>query len=168
MRSLLAAPTCLLFVLSACSGGSGTGNACTDAAALEPGAATALVDGAAWASTGTWVWQGESLQLNTPTADGWFFTLVAQASTSGETPKSMADAGDFPIEIVLIDGASGGWAVAYPDAGDSYNTADTAGGTLSIGAIEADELFACFSFVAASEGGAEVTVEDGAVRALPF
>jgi hypothetical protein len=152
-----------LGLLSACSGGGSTA-ACADAESLAPGVVTADVDGAAWESTATWTWAGESLQIDTAPADGWSFTVVAQTTSSGDTLKAAADAGDFPVDVVLEDD-QGGWGRGHPTEGDPYITDAAAGGTFTLSGLDGADLFGCFGFVAATDAGDSVTVDAGAIRA---
>jgi hypothetical protein len=156
-----------LLLLAACSSGGGSPT-CTAADDLDAGAALATVDGAAWASTATWLWQRESLQVNAAPAGGWSFTFVSQTTADGETAKAAVDAGDFPIELSLPVGGEGGWVLAYPTDGDSYSTENGEGGTLTITALDGDALYACFAFDAATDSGDTVTVTDGALNATAF
>lgn len=155
-----------LLLLAACAADAGPDATCTDADGLADGAVSATFDGAAWESTATWLWQGDGAQVNVATADGWRLTLVAQTTADGETVLAAVEGGAFPVEVPLEEGG-GGWALAYPDDGDSYST-DEAGGTLTVTALDGDVLAACFAFEAARAGGASVAVEAGALRALPF
>ncbi len=162
MRTLL-----LLPLLAACAGDEGgPASTCTDADSLAEGVVTATVSGSTWESDATWLWQGESVQITAAAADGWNITFVGRTLADGTTVKAAADAGSFPIEVVLAEGG-GGWALAYPSDGDSYST-DAGSGTLVLTGLADDVLAACFDFVAARENGDEVEVVDGAVRAVPF
>jgi hypothetical protein len=154
-------------LLLACAGGNASSASCDDADPLDAGAIAATVDGAAWASTATWVWQGESLQIDAAPADGWSFTLVAQTTADGATVKAGIDAGAFPIEVSLADGG-GGWGRGHPSDGDPYITDDAEGGTLTLSALDGDALLGCFDFVAGDGGRKSVEVSDGALHAAPF
>jgi hypothetical protein len=154
---------CVLVLLAACqpNGGKGT----CDVGDVATGQAVATVDGADWTGTGaTWRLAGSSLQINTVASDGWMLSLVAQATPDGTTASDALDAGEFPIDVTLKDGADGGWVLFYPDEGSSYGTQDTDGGTFTISGREGDDLLACFSFSAASGDGGTVTVEGGTMR----
>lgn len=155
----------MIVLLLACTGEPSSADVCADADALTAGSVVATLDGAAWSSTATWLWQGDSLQVNTATADGWRFSIVAQTLAEDTTIKSAADAGSFPIEVQLAEGG-GGWALAYPDDGDSLTTG-LGGGTLTLSALEGDALYACFSFEAAS-AATTLSAESGAFNAEPF
>ncbi len=157
--SLLALP------LLACTGEEGTSGTCSPDVSLEAGGVVGTIDGAAWSTTATWLWQGESLQINADPADGWRFSLVGQLADSGETVKAAVDAGSFPVTVPL--GEAGAWALVYPTDGDSYHTANAAGGTLTITDV-ADDLTGCFAFDAATDGGEAVSITDGSLRAVPF
>ncbi len=150
-----------LAALVGCDGGSGTAGTCKPDA--DAGTAVATLDGAAWSTTATWTWSGESLQINAAPADGWSFSLVGQVTETGETVKAEADAGAFPITVPL--GQTGGWVTGFPAAGgDSYHTKNAAGGTLTVTAI-GDALEGCFDFVAGTDGGDTVAIEDGSLQA---
>lgn len=151
--------------LAACTGepvGDGT---CTPDPALDAGMAVATVDGAAWSTSATWLWQGESLQVNAAPADGWSFSLVGQSTADGETVKAAADAGSFPITLPLAQ--DGAWVTVYPTDGDSYHTGNADGGSVTITDL-GDNLTACFAFAAGTDGGDTVEFIDGSVLALPF
>jgi hypothetical protein len=160
------AGSALLLTLAACGEATVGEGSCGDVASLQPGEASAAVDGAPWTSVATWVWQGESLQLNTTSAGGWRLTLVAQEAADGSTVLAAVEAGAFPVEVALSE-AGGGWALAYPDAGASLST-DAGSGTLTLSALSGEVLDACFAFEAASQDGASVRVEEGRARATPF
>jgi hypothetical protein len=147
-------------VLVGCDGGSGTSGTCKPD--VDAGTAVATLDGADWSTTATWTWSGESLQINAAPADGWNFSLVGQLTETGETVKAAADAGAFPITVPL--GQTGGWVTVFPTAGGSYHTKNAAGGILTVTAI-GDELAGCFDFVAGTDGGDTVAVEDGSIQA---
>lgn len=159
MRHLLCLALCSLV---GCDGGSGPAGTCTPDAALDPGTAAATVDGAAWSTAATWMWQGESLQINADPADGWRFSLVGQLTEAGGTVKAAADAGEFPIVVPL--GQTGGWVTVFPTDGDSYHSGNADGGSLTITDI-GDELAGCFDFGAGSDAGETVDMADGTVRA---
>lgn len=141
--------------------------ACADKAgscgaeALAAGSAEAGVGGAAWSNDAvTWTWAGSSLQVNSTASEGWLLSLVAQTDLDGQDLETAA-AGELPIEVDLMDG---GFAVMYPDTGDSYASNKGAGGTLEITAID-DVVQGCFSFEAATAGGEALSVSAGAFHA---
>ncbi|MDP2310835.1 MAG: hypothetical protein Q8P18_32755 [Pseudomonadota bacterium] len=154
-----------LFPLLGCDGASATPGTCTPDAALDSGTAAAMVDDAAWSTTATWNWAGESAQITAAPADGWRFSVVGQLTDGGDTVKAAADAGGFPITVTLGEsGESGGFATVYPTDGDSYITANAAGGSLTITEV-GEDLVGCFSFSAGTDGGDTVAIADGSVRA---
>jgi len=123
------------------------------------------VDGAAWSATGAqWSLAGSSLQLMTQIGEGWRLSIVAQSTDDGTPLSTALDAGVFPVEIALADGAAGGWALLYPDAGSSFKTAPDAPGALTVTEVSGDTLSACFSFTASGDNGT-VTLSDGAIVA---
>ena len=150
----------LLALLLACSSdGSKAANCSVDAAA---GTAAAVVGGEEWEGGGaTWVWAGESLQVNTVGAGSWWLSLVAQATTDGETVKAAVDAGALPATVDL--GGDGGWATLYPADGASYSSRNGSG---ELVIVEADDtsVHACFTFEATGDG-APVVVEEGSLDA---
>lgn len=164
MRRHLGLLCSLLLPLLACDGASGSDGACTPDPALASGTAAATLDGAAWTTSATWLWQGESVQINADPADGWRFSLVGQLTDAGDTVQAAADAGAFPITVPL--GTSGGWVTVFPtEGGDgSYHTKNAAGGTLTITEV-GDELAGCFDFSAGTEAGDAVELTSGSVRA---
>lgn len=151
-----------LAVLVGCDGGSGTGTCAPDA---DAGTAVATLDGAAWATTATWTWSGESLQINAAPADGWNFSLVGQLTDTGATVKAQADAGAFPFIVPL--GQTGGWVTVFPTDGDSYHTKNAAGGTLTVTGVD-EALAGCFAFSAGTDAGDTVELADGVLQAAPL
>ncbi len=150
----------LALILSAgCAGAEEEEAACTAPDLLPQETMQATVDDAGWSTTGVgWNWSGSSIQITTPAADGWRFTIVALTITEGVTPEDAT----LPFDVTL-DG-DGGWAVAYSDAGESYSSEDGSGGSLTVTEITDSELYGCVSFGAADASGS-VAVEDGAIRA---
>lgn len=155
----------LLPLLAACAADVPADASCAVPETLADGAVEATVDGAGWASTATWLWQADGVQLNIATADGWRVTLVAQSAADGATIRDAVDAAAFPVEVALEEGG-GGWAIAYPEDGGSYST-NAGSGAVTFTALDSDVLAGCFAFEAAHDDGA-VAFADGAVRALPF
>ncbi|MFZ5477873.1 MAG: hypothetical protein ACOZNI_13950 [Myxococcota bacterium] len=146
-----------LLLLLACEPGA-SGGCSVD---QEAGTAAALVDGEDWTGPGaTWLWQGESLQINTVGAGDWWLSLVAQTTRDGDTLAAAVDAGAFPVDVSLTDG---GWATFYPPSGASYSSREGSG-ELVVAEVDGDTLRACFSFEAVSDGET-VTVEAGTVDA---
>ena len=132
---------------------------------LESGIMDGTLDGAAWTTSGTtWAWTGDSLQLGTPATDGWLLSVVLQDSVNGETARAAVE-GELPATFTLKTGAEGGWAVLYPDTGDSFSTQDTAGGSLSVTAYDA-AAEGCLDFTA-SDGDTTVALSGGRFRAEP-
>lgn len=156
---------CLLaLLLSACAEETGT---CGDAADLAEGAVAAEVDGAAWEAAGaTWLWQGSRLQVNTEAGGGWRISMLLESAADGTALLDAVDAG-LPVEVPLGEGA-GGWALAYPDSGDSYSTDAADGGTVTLTEVGDAGTRACFSFTAAQDGGESVTFSDGALSAVAW
>jgi hypothetical protein len=151
----------LLVLLLACTsdGGSKATNCTVDAA---EGTAVATVDGEAWEGGGaTWVWAGDSLQVNTVGAGSWWMSLVAQTTADGDTVKAAVDSGALPATIDL--GGDGGWATLYPADGASYSSRNGSGELVIIEADDAS-VQACFTFEAAGDGD-PVVVEDGSLDA---
>ncbi len=152
----------LLLALPACKGEEDL--VCTTPSDLASGAVEATIDGQAWQPTdGTWAEAGESLQVNTSASDGWMLSMVAYFDTAGTPILDALSAAAPPIEVTLADGEQGGWALLYPDSGPSFATEATAGGLLTISAIEEDELLGCLYFEASDEEST-VVLEDGRFR----
>ena len=134
---------------------------------LASGNAEANVNGSDWAAIQVvWVAAGSAVQVTTPSSDGWEFQIVSQRTADGATIEEAMGADAWPIEVSLDGGESGGWALAYPDAGASYSSAN-GGGSLTLDGTDSDELFGCFEFTAATEDGEEISVDHGAFRARP-
>lgn len=159
MRALLPA---LALALSAC-----TVESTCNAEALEPGEVEGTLDGAAWtASAATWIASGSSVQIVTADAGQGRVTLVAQKTSAGDDLATALDAGVFPVEVALKSGLEGGFATFYPSTGsDSFATDNAEGGNLVLTALEGDELLGCFGFVAGSEAGDTLALDEGAFRA---
>lgn len=151
-------------LLSACAEEAGT---CGDAEDLAEGAVAAQVDGAAWEAAGTtWLWQGTRLQVNTEAGGGWRISMLLESAADGTALSDAVDAG-LPVDVTLGDGA-GGWALVYPDAGDSYSTDAADGGTVTLTDVGDAGTRACFSFTAAQDGGESVSFTDGAFSAVAW
>lgn len=136
---------------------------------LASGSAEAKLDGADWSVTQViWVAAGSAVQVTTPAADGWRFSIVAQATAEQVTAVDALGTGEFPIEFPLDGNDSGGWALGYPDEGSSYSS-EYGGGTLVIEGKEGEDLLGCFEFTAGLEGDTSaVEVREGKFRAQPM
>ena len=133
---------------------------------LAAGEVSATVNGVPWtAPDGAWFWAGTNLQAVTGTHDGWRLSMLGQRTTADETVRDAVSAATFPIEIPLTSGAEGGWAILYPESGDSFASERAAGGTWYITAVDGDELHGCFG-VELSDGAHIMTMEDAVVRLL--
>lgn len=155
-----------LLLLVACDGSGQTASSCE--ATVDSGAIEATVDGEDWEGGAvTWLLAGSSLQINSASTGGWWLSAVAQETTTGGTLGDVLAAGDWPAVVDLPpEGGTGGWAIFYPESGDSFSTKQSTGGTLTIAAAaDGTDLLGCFAFTAADGGGDEVTVEAGQLRA---
>ena len=151
----------LIAVLVGCADPIGEDDGC--AVGVEPGAAAATVDGEPWTGGGaTWLWAGESLQLNTVGSGSWWMSMVAQTTGDGTTLKAAVDAGVFPITVSLTEG---GWATFYPDSGSSFSS-EEGGGELVLVEATPTTVRGCFWFEAASDADT-VSVEAGELDAEP-
>jgi hypothetical protein len=154
----------LLLTLTGCPTEEAT-DVCPDLSDHDSGQVTATLDGDGWEATdGEWAWQGSSLQVNTSRFDGWNLTIVAQTTLDGATVQDAVDAAVFPIEVRLRAGTNGGWAIFYPQAGDSYSTTTAEGGTMFLTAHDGGDLLGCFEFEAATDQDDAIEVLDGAMR----
>ena len=142
----------LLLSLGACDRGG-----CPDLSGLE--GVDAVVDGAAWQSSGQWFAAGDSLQIVTDLNDGWRLSMVAQQTDDGQDIMDALYAGAFPLQVALTVGTEGGWALLYPDEGDSWATQEGGDGLLTLAAMD-DHLQGCFSFQAQRDDE-WITVDDG-------
>lgn len=123
------------------------------------GQMSATIDAADWSGSASFLWAGESLQLNTENAGAGWITMVAQGSSTGNSVQVDADAQAFPITVSLVS-SGGGFATYYPASGNSFSTNNAAGGSLSISNLDESTAEGCFRFEAAGDDGT-VTVEEG-------
>ena len=134
-----------------------------DASALAAGSAEATIDGGAWADDAvTWSWAGASLQISTEASDGWLMSVAANLDINGDDLETAVAAGEFPIEVDLLDG---GFVLLYPDEGGSYASNKASGGTLTITAADDSAVQGCFDFEAATADGETVSVSGGLLNA---
>ena len=143
-----------------------------DPTTLEAGTASASIDGQPWSSRkATWVSTGDSLQINTMQAGGWWITLVAQRTEEGVSIREAIEAAsgdpDARERIPLLDGDAGGFATLYRTEGSSLTTAD-GGGTLWITQANDNEIQGCFEFDAIDREGEQVAVRRGGFRSAPL
>jgi hypothetical protein len=146
--------------------------ACTplplDPTTLAPGAASANIDGASWATTeATWTEAGSSIQINTGSADGWWITLVASTTEDGEAALDQLERRKFPMVFTLADSGAGAFATLYPAEGGSYST-NAAGGTLWITGSPDSGLQGSFEFDAVDRDDQIVPVRRGGFWADPL
>lgn len=167
MRTVL--PLSLLSLLVACSKGPDSADVCS-VDGVTPGILTGQIDGVDWAAEETvWMYAGESLQINTGTADGWRVSLVAQTDKDGNTIKAQMDAEAYPIHVILQGSEGGGFVTLYADgSSDSYSSTNAAGGELELLRYEAgDTLVGCFNVDTATEAGETATLSGAAFGARP-
>lgn len=124
------------------------------------GQMSATIDAADWSGAASFLWAGESLQINTENAGAGWITMVAQGSSStGNSVQIDADAQAFPITVSLVSNG-GGFATYYPVSGNSFSTNNSAGGSLTISSLDDSTAEGCFRFEAAGDDGT-VDVEEG-------
>lgn len=158
-----------LSLLAACDLRPNPEATCTLDDAVMPGHLIGTLDGADWnADEVTWLFAGDSLQINTGTEEGWRLSIVAQTDNDGATVKSVMDAGNYPVHVAFGEGA-GGFVTVYTKFGSSsYSTNNTAGGVFEILRMDEDEgVVGCLSFEAATDEGEVVTLDAGSLRAIP-
>ena len=128
---------------------------------VTPGTMGAEIDGVAWeAPATTWSYAGESVQVNSGTADGWRVSLVAQTDHDGNTIQSQIEGDHFPIHVTLQGGEGGGFLTLYADgSSESFSSKNAAGGELELLRYEAgDTIVGCFNTDTATEAGDTATM----------
>jgi hypothetical protein len=147
---------CLLTLLYACGG---------SCPLPEGGGIQAQVDGEAWEDANPqWNWTGTGVQVLTTTTDGWRLTLVAQRDLDDTVVLDLVDEGGLPAQIDLS--GTDGFGVVYDVEGNSWTSSKDGSGTLTLQAIEGDELSGCFSFDAFDGDGGMVEIRGGGFVAL--
>lgn len=161
-RSARAGLLPLILAVACAKGKDDTGGEACDPSASGPGEARAEVNSAAWLGPdATWVASGDGVQITTSVGDGFRLTLVAygvlDAISEGRLPQTA------PMDAAGLEA----WGVVYPEDGSSYSSKAGEGGSLTLFALEGDQLSGCFSFGAAS-GDEALRVSDGSFLALPL
>jgi hypothetical protein len=139
------------------------------------GTSSATIDGAAWSTSEiVLTMAGSSLQVTLPQDEEgmWYFSIVAQKDVTGTGLSDLVyDEEAFPVEVELLTGMEGGWAVAYTGPGNDFGTGNsfsttetTSGGELWLSSVEENRLHGCYSFNAASDAGA-IAVKQGVFSA---
>jgi len=164
MRSLLIAA---LLAGAACDkGGDSAASASACGEATPEGQIEGVVNGADWSTTATWAWSGSSLDITSDSADGWRLSIVAQSTTGGGGVQDAVNDAAFPVDVTLVSGAEGGWALMYPDVGSgSFSTNQTDGGQLTLSGLDGEALWGCLSFIA-SDGTGSVELDAAEFRLL--
>ena len=111
---------------------------------IESGLGEAKINNDEWTTDSVkWSSSPTGVQLNFPPSDGYHITVVGQKDTLGQS----FDDSDYPMEISLLSGSEGGWAVIYYE-NDSESTKDgNEMGTLWLESIEdGEQLKGCFEF----------------------
>jgi hypothetical protein len=149
--------------VSAACGKEGDSAAASCGEASTEGQIEGVVNGADWSTGATWAWSGSSLDITSDSAAGWRLSIVAQSTSGGGGVQDAVNDAAFPIDVILVDGTQGGWALMYPDIGSSFSTSQSDGGGMTVAGLDGETLWGCFSFVA-SDGVGAVEVDAAQFR----